>query len=269
MRILTPKSPPPANEQHDSSAHSDVPLPVALVTGGGRGIGRAIAEHLCSDGFSVVACGRSERPQDLPDEVHWVVADVAKTADCERVVQEAAARGHIGALVNNAGVQLTGKVPEVTDQDWDLLMGVNCRGVFAMARAAIPHLAAHRGSIVNIGSMAGNTAEYSMPLYNASKAFVHGLTRAIAVDHGPRIRCNAVSPGWIATELTVDAFALSSNPHSAQHDTEIRHPLRRLGKPQDVAAAVAWLLSDQASFITGQCITVDGGLTSASPILPD
>src|SRR5690625_617839 len=140
---------------------------------------------------------------------------------------------------------------------------------FNTARAFIQAMeASGDGRIVNIGSTSGHVADPAMALYNASKAFVHGLTRSIAVDHGPRVRCNAISPGWIETEMAGDAFALADDPESARGDALARHPARRLGVPDDIADTVAWLASSQAEFITGQCFTVDGGLTAASPLRP-
>ncbi|HZV08930.1 MAG TPA: SDR family oxidoreductase, partial [Novosphingobium sp.] len=104
--------------------------------------------------------------------------------------------------------------------------------------------------------------------YNASKAFLHGLTRAIAVDHGPQVRCNAVCPGWIATAMADAPFATAADPARARADMLARHPAGRLGRAADVANMVAWLASAEAGFVTGQCLVVDGGLTAASPIQP-
>lgn len=241
----------------------------AIVTGGGRGIGRAIVDRLVADGARVLTCGRSGRPDDLPAEIAWVQADVSITTDVKAVVaatQEAFGLPTI--LVNNAGVQVTKTVVETTNEDWDLVVGTNCRGVFNMCRAVLPFMAEHGGSIVNIGSISGNAADPRMAVYNASKAFVHGLTRSIAVDHGPKVRCNAICPGWIMTEMASDGFDLAGDPARAKADAIARHPVGRLGQPADVANAVAWLVSDQAAFATGQCFVLDGGLTAASPLQP-
>jgi NAD(P)-dependent dehydrogenase (short-subunit alcohol dehydrogenase family) len=243
--------------------------PAAIVTGGSRGIGRAIVDRLRSDGARVLTCGRGARPADLDAGVEWVQADVADPAAAASVVRRAIELfGGVSVLVNNAGVQVEKTVLASTDDDWDDVVGVNCRGVFNLCRAALPPLLEGGGVIVNIGSISGNTADPSMALYNASKAFVHGLTRSIAVDHGPTVRCNAISPGWIMTEMAADAFALAKDPAAAQDDALGRHPVGRLGTPADIAGVVAWLASDDAAFVTGQCFTVDGGLTAGSPLRP-
>ena len=240
----------------------------AIVTGGSRGIGRAIVDRLVADGADVLTCGRGPRPADLCESVSWVPADVADPAAAAEVVARALDEmGGVTLLVNNAGVQIEKTVLDSTDEDWDLIVGVNCRGVFNMTRSVLPGMA-DGGVIVNVGSISGVVADPSMALYNASKAFVHGLTRSIAVDHGPRVRCNAVQPGWISTEMAQDAFALAKDPDAARRDAIARHPVARLGEATDIANVVAWLASDQASFVTGQCFTVDGGLTAASPLNP-
>jgi len=124
------------------------------------------------------------------------------------------------------------------------------------------------GSIINIGSISGNVADPSMALYNASKAFVHGLTRSIAVDHGPEIRCNAICPGWIETGMLEAGFAVADSPESAKRDALARHPVGRFGKPTDIAAAAVWLASEDAGFASGQMFTLDGGMTASSPLNP-
>jgi NAD(P)-dependent dehydrogenase (short-subunit alcohol dehydrogenase family) len=243
---------------------------IAVVTGGSRGIGRAIVERLYADGSQVVTCGRGERPAYLPDDVRWLRADVADPADADRLVADAGeAFGPVSLLVNNAGVLVAKTVAECTDADWDLQVGVNCRGVFNTSRAVLPQMTEHGGVIVNIGSISGVVADLSSALYNASKAFVHALTRSIAIDHGPQVRCNAVLPGWIETDMAEDGFDLADDLAAARADAVRRHPLGRFGEPSDIANIVAWLASDEAAWATGQCFTVDGGLTAASPLRPE
>jgi meso-butanediol dehydrogenase/(S,S)-butanediol dehydrogenase/diacetyl reductase len=241
----------------------------AIVTGGSRGIGRAIVDRFLADGADVLTCGRGPRPADLAANAAWLQADVANADDAARIFVEAKKRfGEVAILVNNAGVQVEKTVADTTDADWDLVVGINTRGTFNMCRAVIPEMEKSGGAIVNIGSISGLVSDPSMAIYNASKAFVHSLTRSIAVDHGPKLRCNAVSPGWIVTAMAEDAFAMAKNPGAAKQDALMRHASRRLGRPEDIANIVAWLASDQAEFVTGQCFTCDGGLTAASPLQP-
>ena len=241
----------------------------ALVTGGSRGIGRAIVQRLHADGYHVFTCGRGARPPDLPADIGWMQADVADPQQADALAQQALDRlGRVFLLVNNAGVQVEKTVPQSTDADWELVVGVNCRGVFNLCRALLPSMHEHGGVIVNIGSISGSAADGGMALYNASKAFVHGLTRSIALDHGPKVRCNAIQPGWIETAMADDAFAHAADPQAARADALLRHPARRFGQAEDIANAVAWLASEQAAFATGQCFVIDGGLTAASPLQP-
>jgi meso-butanediol dehydrogenase/(S,S)-butanediol dehydrogenase/diacetyl reductase len=242
----------------------------AIVTGGSRGIGRAIVDRFLADGIGVLTCGRGgSRPAGLDARAVWVQADVAKPAEADRLVAEARRQfGTVAILVNNAGVQVEKTVSRTTDEDWELVIGVNARGTFNMCRAVLPGMEKSGGVIVNIGSISGIVSDPSLAVYNASKAFVHSLTRSIAVDHGPKVRCNAVSPGWIATGMADDVFALARNPSAAKADALVRHATRRLGRPEDIANMVAWLVSDQAEFTTGQCFICDGGLTAATPLQP-
>lgn len=239
-----------------------------LVTGGGRGIGRAVVEAFLAEGAQLATCGRGARPEDLAETVAWHRLDVSDPAPVEAMVAAiSAAQGAPAVLVNNAGVQVEKTVSESSDADWDLVIGANCRGVFNCCRAVIPGMSGG-GTIVNIGSISGNSADPGMALYNASKAFVHGLTRSIAVDHGPAVRCNAISPGWIETGMADAAFALAEDPAAAKRDALARHAARRFGRPEDIAQAVLWLASPESGFVTGQCLVVDGGLTAASPLQP-
>jgi len=240
----------------------------ALVTGGRQGIGRAIADRFVNEGARVMTCGRGPRPDDLPPDILWQSADVSAKADVDRLTDAVVTEfGELAILVNNAGVQIEKTIVETTDQDWNLLMGVNAKGVFMLCRNLIPVMASG-GSIINIGSISASTADPGLALYNASKAFVQGLTRSIAVDHGPAIRCNAISPGWIMTGMADAAFAVANDPAAAKQDALARHPAGRFGEPGDIASLATWLASAEAGFATGQCYTLDGGMTAASPLNP-
>ena len=244
---------------------------VALVTGGSRGIGRAIVETFLQEGADVLTCGRSERPGDLPQDVRWQKADVSRKEDVEMMAAALEAHfGRLDILVNNAGVQVEKTVVDSSDEDWDLLMGANAKAVFLLCRRLIPFMAEQGGgAIVNIGSISGYHADPEMALYNASKAFVHGLTRSIAVDHGPQgIRCNAICPGWIMTAMADSAFDLAKDPEAARRDALARHPVGRFGRVEDIAKTALWLASEDAAFLTGQTVTVDGGLVAGSPLQP-
>ncbi len=215
-----------------------------------------------AEGADVITCGRGPKPDGLRTD--WIYLDVSDAAAVGEAAQEL---GVLDVIVNNAGVQVEKTVVDSTDADWDLVMGANAKGVFNVCRALIPPMQ-EGGSIINIGSISGNVADPSMALYNASKSFVHGLTRSIAVDHGPAIRCNAICPGWIETGMLDAGFELAQDPQKAKTDALARHAVKRFGKPADIAAMALWLASDDASFATGQLFTVDGGMTAASPLNP-
>ena len=218
----------------------------------------------------VVACGRGERPEDLPNCITWCIADVSVVEDVATLRSETERGfGSASIIVNNAGAQIEKSAAESTEEDWDRVVGTNCKGVFNVCREFIPPMIRKNGgSIINVGSISGDSADPNMALYNASKGFVHALTRSIAVDHGPAIRCNAVRPGWIMTGMADSAFAMATDPDAAKRDGLLRHPIGRFGTPEDIARLVVWLASDDSEFVNGACITADGGMTAASPIRP-
>ena len=241
-----------------------------VVTGASSGIGRAVAERFLAAGARVVTGSR--RDAAIPG-ARWIRTDVADPAQADVLVAAAAdAFGRVDVVVNNAGVQLEKTVVDTTDDEFDYVMGANVRGVFNVCRAAVHQMTGQRGggAIINVGSISGRVSDHGMAVYNASKAAVHALTRSIAIDHGADgIRCNAVLPGWIATAMTDAAFEQADDPAAGARAAAVtRHPVGRLGRPEDVAGLVLWLASDEASFVSGSLFTIDGGLTAQSPIAP-
>lgn len=241
---------------------------IALVTGASSGIGHAVATRLAADGAIVVTVSRSQAAIAGTDWRHCDVADAGQVDAAVAAV--VAAHGSLDIVVNNAGVQLEKSIADTTDEDFDRVMNVNVRGVFNVARAAVRAMRdGTGGSIINVGSTAAQHADHGLAIYNASKGAVHSLTRAIAIDHGADgIRCNAVAPGWIATAMADAAFDAMEDPEGARRSAIERHPVGRLGRPEDVAAMVSWLASDEAGYATGSIFTLDGGLNAQSPIGP-
>ena len=229
----------------------------ALVTGASRGIGRAIASELAQAGASVVVGYRSgkDEAEALAAELggRAVQADVANGEDAARLVDEA---GDLDILVNNAGLTRDGLLARMPDDDWRVVIETNLSSVFYTCRAVTrPMMKKRAGSIVNVSSIVGVHGNWGQTNYAASKAGIIGFTKSLARELGSRgVRANVVAPGYVKTQLT-DVV-----PEEATQAMLQNTPLGRLGEPQDIAGAVRFLCSDEASFITGEVLLVDGGL---------
>ena len=229
----------------------------ALVTGGSKGIGRAIARELAAAGATVVVGYRSgrEEAESVAAEIggRAVAADVADLAAAKSLVEQA---GDLDILVNNAGVTRDGLIVRMPDDDWRTVLETNLSSVFYTCRAAARGMMRRRaGAIVNLSSIVGLHGNPGQTNYAASKAGIIGFTKSLARELGQRgVRANVVAPGYVTTQLT-DVL-----PEEAKQAMLANTPLGRLGSPEDVARAVRFLVSDEASFITGEVLLVDGGL---------
>ena len=229
----------------------------ALVTGGSRSIGRAVALELASAGAEVVVGYRSgaEEAEDVAKEAggRAVQADVSSPEEAKRLVEEA---GDLDILVNNAGLTRDGLLARMPDDDWRDVIETNLSSVFYTCRAVTRGMMKKRaGSIVNVSSIVGVHGNWGQTNYGASKAGIIGFTKSLARELGSRgVRANVVAPGYVNTRLT-DVL-----PEEAQQAMLANTPLGRLGEPEDVARAVRFLCSDEAAFITGEVLLVDGGL---------
>ena len=239
---------------------------VAIVTGGGSGIGRGIAVALAREGAGVAICGRDRKKLDavaaeIGSACLPVAADVSAAKQVELLVRMTVERfGRVTTVVNNAGVLLAGTAESLREDQWEQTFNVNVRGPWLLARAALPHLrAAGGGSIVNLGSVLSMVGARNRVAYAASKGAVLAMTRAMALDHAAdKVRVNCICPGIVETEM-VAAFNMDE---AARKQRLAMHPLGRFGQPEDVAGLAVFLASDESSWITGAAYTVDGGYSA-------
>ena len=241
---------------------------VVIVTGAGSGIGRATAERFLNEGAKVALVGRTKsKLKDLarsypPDDVLIFEADVSKEAEANDLVAETKEKfDRVDILVNNAGIIAQGNIGSLSSDDWRKVMATDLDGVFFTSRAVLPHLKSSKGSIVNVSSVSGTGADWGMAAYNAAKGAVTNLTRAMALDHGKDgVRVNAVCPSLTRTGMTEDM--MDDDELLAKFNE--RFALKGPGEAEDVAAVIAFLASDDARFVTGVNLPVDGGMSASN-----
>jgi len=238
---------------------------IAIVTGANRGLGRAVAERLAATGTAVAVCARdiaaaqkvvTELPRTANPSLA-VTLDVTSTSSCEAAVAKVLAEfGRIDILVNNAGVTRDALMLRMGEDDWDLVLDTNLKGVYRCCKAVLrPMIKARAGCIVNVSSIVGVIGNAGQANYAAAKAGILGLTKSLAKEVASRnVRVNAVAPGYIETHMT------QALPLPQRERLQESIPMGRTGRPEEIAAAIAFLASDDAAYITGQTLVVDGGL---------
>lgn len=235
----------------------------AVITGAAKGIGAACAKLFYDKGANVMLLDVANDTSNIKDE-RWLYlqCDVSNEAQVKNAMDATIQKfGTIDYLINNAGIGFYGTVTQTSFEDWERVMRVNLTSMFLRSKYALPSMQKNnRGVIINVASVQAFVSQDKVAAYTTAKTAILGLTRSIAIDYAPHIRCVAVCPGTIDTPMLRDAITLSPNPDEVMQECIDMHLLKRIGTPQEVAALIAFLCSDEASFITGQAIRIDGGL---------
>ena len=244
---------------------------VALVTGAAKGIGRGCAQALSKHGarIAVVDLDAVAGPLTVKEieasggRAVFFQADVSKADDVRKTMTDVIeAFGRLDVLINNAGYHLSKNVEDTSEKEWDYILNTNLRSVFLCSKYAIPHLRKTRGAIVNMSSMVGLVGQRNAGAYSATKGGIIAMTKGMALDFAKDgIRVNCLCPGWVETPLVEDWFSQQADPEKARAYLYSIHPLGRIGAPEEVGNAVAFLCSEESSFVTGVALPVDGGVT--------
>ncbi len=237
---------------------------VAVVTGASKGIGAATALRLHEEGAKVVLLdidGQAKHLMDSP-RASFIQCDVSKGEAVKNAIERVVGSfGDIEILVNNAGIQHYGTVVSTPEEEWDHVLNVNLKSAFLCAKYAIPSMQRHgKGIVVNMASVQSHHSQQNVAPYTTGKSAMLGLTRSIAVDFSPQIRCVAVCPGTVDTPMMKWAAEQSGDVEALYDEVAAMHLSKRIAKPEEIAGLVAYLCSDEASFITGQSVRIDGGL---------
>ncbi|WP_286272835.1 SDR family oxidoreductase [Thalassotalea hakodatensis] len=233
---------------------------IAVITGGESGIGLASAKLLTEQNYKVIVLGLKETDELRLAEISFLTCDVSNAKAIEQAINQiVAAYGAIDCLVNNAGVLSYGTATDSSESEWDHVMAVNVKGPFLCAKYTIPHMN-DNAVIVNVASVQSFVAQPYVAAYATSKAAILGLTRSIAIDFSPKVRCVAVCPGTIDTPMLRGAMEQAADPEAMMKELNEAHLTGRIGQPEEVAELIAFLCSGKCGFINGQAIRVDGGL---------
>lgn len=241
----------------------------AIIFGGSSGIGLSTAHLLCSRGARVTVADVNPPVEGDIDGTSWIRCDVREQAQVEAAIQEAAVHSGLHWLVYSAGVQHYGTVLNTSAEEYDLVQAVNARGAFLAAKASIPRMQ-HGGAIVVVSSVQALACQEGVAAYAASKGTLEALTRAMAVDHAKdNVRVNSVMPGTVDTPMvrsSANSFRGDAPPEDILQEWGRSHPIQRVAQPEEVAQVIAFLLSDEASFLTGASYRIDGGLLAQLPV---
>lgn len=237
-----------------------------VVTGGAKGIGAACCRVFYRENARVVILDTDPAGQllaaELGERALFIQCDVSKEAAVTAAFTHAVATfGGIDVLVNNAGIQRYSTVTETSEEEWDLVMNVNLKSAFLCAKHAIPHMQVRgQGVVINVSSVQAFISQKTVAPYVTSKTALLGLTRSIAVDYGPQVRCVAICPGTIDTPMLRDAIQLSPDPEAVYQECIDMHLVKKIGTPEEVAELILFVSGENGGFFTGQAIRIDGGL---------